>query len=188
MKTGTDGAKMYFIAVVLPPHLDEKIQAWKQWMKENYGSKVGLKSAAHITIAPPFWTDEENEILLRQDMELLAQTINQFQIATDNFSAFKPRTIFVAVEKNNELNGLKKASDDFFRKTAYGIKIENRPFHPHITIATRDLHKKAFADAWPHFQNREFREVFEATGLSLLKHNGRTWDVAFTAAFRKKES
>jgi 2'-5' RNA ligase len=188
MRHGTEGAKMYFIAVVLPAHLDAKVQDLKQWMKEVYGSKVGLKSPAHITIAPPFWMQEEKEINLRQDMQLLAQQVPAFQMATENFSAFKPRTIFIAVEQNEQLNTLKKAADHFFRKADYGMKFETRPFHPHITIATRDLRKKDFADAWPHFQEKKFRETFDATGLSLLKHNGRTWDVIFTAAFTSGES
>lgn len=174
---------MYFIAVVLPPHLDEKVLAYKKWMQEKYGSKVGLKSPAHITIAPPFWMEEEKETRLLHDMETVAQQTRNFSLLTANFSAFKPRTIFVAVEKSEPLQVLKKTSDNFFRHTDYKIKIENRPFHPHITIATRDLHKKDFADAWPHFEAREFKETFEATGLSLLKHNGRAWDVIFTAPF-----
>lgn len=174
---------MYFMAVVLPPHLDEKVLAYKKWMKETYGSKVGLKSPAHITIAPPFWMEEEKEPRLLPDMEGVAQQIVRFTLTTANFSAFKPRTIFIAVEKSEPLQALKKTSDAFFRHTDYKIKIETRPFHPHITIATRDLHKKDFADAWPHFESKEFRETFETTGLSLLKHNGRAWDVVFTAPF-----
>jgi 2'-5' RNA ligase len=125
--------------------------------------------------------EEEKEPGLRNDMALIAQAVPPFQLTTANFSAFKPRTIFVAVEQSNELDALKKSSDAFFRQSAYKTKVENRPFHPHITIATRDLHKKDFAEAWPHFQEREFRETFAADGLSLLKHNGRAWDVVFTA-------
>jgi 2'-5' RNA ligase len=152
-------------------------------MKENYGSKVGLKSPAHITIVPPFWMEEEKEQNLKEDMETISRNFPAFELGAANFSAFKPRTIFVAVEHNDSLNALKKASDNFFRQSDYKIKIENRPFHPHITIATRDLHKKDFAEAWPHFQDSEFKERFVAEGISLLKHNGRHWDVVFTAPF-----
>lgn len=176
-------AKMYFIAVVLPKHLDDQVLAYKKWMKEMYGCKVGLKSPAHITIVPPFWMSEEKEMLLRQDMEIIAQMFSSFTLETDDFSAFRPRTIFVAVQESEELETLKKHADDFFRRSDYGMKSEGRPFHPHITIATRDLHKKDFAEAWPHFQAKEFRETFEAVSLSLLKHNGRNWDVVFTAEF-----
>lgn len=175
--------QMFFIAVVLPERLNEKILVFKKWMQEKYGCRVGLKSPAHITLVPPFWTEPENEALLTNDLQSIATQMNVFTLSTNNFSAFKPRTIFVAVNENEELHRLKKTTDDFFRRRDYKIKLDTRPFHPHITIVTRDLHKKDFADAWPHFENKTFTEEFEVDGLSLLKHNGKTWDVAFTSSF-----
>ncbi|HEV7331664.1 MAG TPA: RNA 2',3'-cyclic phosphodiesterase [Flavisolibacter sp.] len=182
-KIAEPGAKMYFIAVVLPEHINEKILRYKKQMREVYGCKVGLKSPAHITIAPPFWMEEEKEQALVQDMESIATNVPLFTLTTANFSAFKPRTIFVAVEENEMLHQLKKQSDIFFRGKDYKIKIENRPFHPHITIATRDLHKKDFWEAWQQFEKDRFVETAAVTGLSLLKHNGQQWDVMFTAPF-----
>ncbi|MDQ3277677.1 MAG: RNA 2',3'-cyclic phosphodiesterase [Bacteroidota bacterium] len=174
---------MYFIAVVLPKHIDEKVWEHKQQMRERYGCKVGLKSPAHITLVPPFWMEEESEPALRTDLEHLARETPTFTLTTANFSAFKPRTIFVAVEENTTLQDLKKRSDNFFRGKGYKMKIENRPFHPHITIATRDLHKKDFWEAWPNFEKENFIESAAVHGLSLLRHNGRAWDVVFTAPF-----
>lgn len=176
-------AKMYFIAVVLPSHLDEKVLEYKKWMREVHGCKVGLKSPAHITIVPPFWMDEEKEPFLQNDIKSIAENFVSFSLVTAGFSAFKPRTIFVALQESNDLNALKKSADNFFRHADYKMKIENRPFHPHITIATRDLHKKDFAEAWLSFEHKEFRESFDAIALSLLKHNGHKWDVIFTAPF-----
>jgi 2'-5' RNA ligase len=179
---------MYFIAVVLPAHLNEKIMAYKKEMQVKYGCKVGLKSPAHITIEPPFWMPEEKEENLVRDLQTVASSVPAFRLATANFSAFRPRTIFVALQPSDALNSLKKNADTFFRQTDYKMKIESRPFHPHITIATRDLFKKDFAEAWPFFQNEQFQETFDATGLSLLKHNGRMWDVVFTAPFTTHEA
>ena len=174
---------MYFIAVILPAALDEMVLKEKRRMQELYGCRVGLKSPAHITIVPPFWMEEEKEEQLKQDMAIISTTVPSFRIATNHYAAFKLRTIFVAVQDSEELKRLKKASDSYFQTADYKIKIENRPFHPHITIATRDLHKKDFAEAWPHYENKKFIEEFEAVGLSLLKHNGRHWEVVFTSAF-----
>ncbi len=153
---------MYFIAIVLPQNLDEKILQYKKWMAEKYGCKVGLKSPAHITIAPPFWMNEELERTLVGDIEKISNETFSFDIITNSFSSFSPRTLFIAVEASEKLNGLKKLSDTFFRNTNYGMKIENRPFHPHITIATRDLRKKDFWEAWEYFKDKIFREEFIA--------------------------
>jgi 2'-5' RNA ligase len=180
---------MYFIALVLPEALNQKILPLKNGMQDKFGCRVGLKSPAHITIAPPFWMDAEKEVLLLSDLDAFCSNVTPFTIQTQNFSAFRPRTIFIDVAHSEPLWKLKEQSDAFFRsKPEYKIKIETRPFHPHITIATRDLHKKAFAEAWPLFENKTFIETWEAGSLSVLKHNTRTWDVIHNSAFEKTEN
>ncbi len=175
---------MYFIAVVLPEHLNERIIKLKTMMLDKFDCKVGLKSPAHITLVPPFWLEEGFEQELLQDTRIAVKDITPFSISTNNFSAFKPRTIFIDVAPNINLNNLKKTTDQYFgAKETYKVKIDKRPFHPHITIATRDLHKKAFFEAWPLFENKTFQEEWLLNGLSVLRHNRRNWDVIETASF-----
>jgi 2'-5' RNA ligase len=178
--------KMYFIAIVLPGELNKKVLRWKNLMHENYGCKVGLKSPAHITFIPPFWMDQENEKQLLEDVDTISAFAQQFEIATKNFLAFKPRTIFIDVVVNEELRTLKASIDEFFSKNNYKIKIDERPFHPHITVATRDLHKNDFHEAWPSFETREFKTKWRTSGLSVLRHNSKTWDVIYTSVFQNK--
>jgi 2'-5' RNA ligase len=175
---------MYFVAVVLPEELNEKILEWKRHMYEKYKCCVGLKSPAHITIVPPFWMEAYKEEQLLSDVEAISREFRSFPMATNNFSAFRPRTIFVAVSPSDELARLKKASDDFFRENEfYNLKIETRAFHPHITIATRDLFKKDFFEVWPYFAEKKFEKEWTASGLSVLRHNTKNWDVIYTAKF-----
>lgn len=175
---------MYYIAIVLPRELDEQIIRFKYYMLEKYEAKVGLKSPAHITIVPPFWLHPEREDDLRSDLDSLARDIQPFPLSTKDFSAFKPRTIYIDVVPSEPLKEIKKKADRFFsERSQYGIKPENRAFNPHITIATRDLHKAAFAEAWPYFKDREFRKDWQAEGLSLLRHNKKNWDVIQTSQF-----
>ena len=174
---------MYFIAIVLPVELDKKILLYKKWLAEKYDAKVGLKSPAHVTLVPPFRMEEEKQQALISDMEVLCTGTASFHIATNNFSSFAPRTLFIAVEANDTLHKLKKTVDDYFRNRTYKIKMDARPFYPHITIATRDVHRKDFWEAWEHFRNKQFGEEFTATGISLLKHNGNTWDVVYSSNF-----
>lgn len=153
-------------------------------MAEKWGCKVGLKSPAHITLIPPFWMDETQESKLVQDMDTLSKSFTPFNISTNNFSCFKPRTIFIEPVLNAPLAHLKKETDQYFEaRPQYSAKVDKRPFHPHITIATRDLHKSAFYEAWPQFETKTFEHSFTATGISLLRHNGQVWEVAHTAPF-----
>jgi 2'-5' RNA ligase len=175
---------MYFTAVVLPADLNEEVLKLKKWAHEHWGCKVGLKSPAHITLLPPFWMDEKLENDLVQAMENLYRPMPPFEVSTANFAAFKPRTIFIDVVVDTALQSLKKTTDTYFKQQPqYGAKIDNRPFHPHITIATRDLRKSAFAEAWPQVEHKTFREKFIADGVSLLRHNGQLWQVVHTAGF-----
>ena len=176
---------MYFIALVLPKELDERIMHWKNYMFKNYNCKVGLKSPAHITLVPPFWMEESKETTLERDMTLLAAGFYPFFISTKSFSAFKPRTIFIDVALTNELMQVKKTVDAFFKHNEfYSIKVDARAFHPHITIATRDLFKKTFYEVWPIFEKEKFEEKWLADSLSILRHNKKNWDVIHTSQFK----
>lgn len=176
--------RMYFIAIVLPQYLDEKIISYKKLVLEKFDCKVGLKSPAHITIIPPFWMEDEKEVQLLHDTDNLCSSIHSFPVITNNFSAFSPRTIFIDVEKNEQLNQAKQTADRFFKQRPhYKMKIESRHFHPHITIATRDLHKKTFYEAWQLFETKIFSEEWMATGMSVLRHNNSIWNVIHMSAF-----
>lgn len=178
--------QMYFIAIVLPHHLNKKVLQYKQMMLDKYNCKVGLKSPAHITLVPPFWVEEDKEQPLINEIDTLSSRLNSFLISTDNFSAFKPRTIFIAVTPNVQLNEVKKTTDEAFKNNSYyNVKIDMRPFHPHITIATRDLFKKSFYEIWPWFAEKKFMEGWTADGISILRHNKKNWDVIHTSQFNK---
>ena len=176
---------MYFAAVIAPAGIDQKVLRFKQYMHEKYGCSVGLKSPAHITLIPPFWFEGDKEDMLKAMLEEIALHIKAFKLETNDFSAFKPRTIFIALKKSDELSQLKQVTDQVIsRYPDTGCEPEKRPFHPHITIATRDLYKKDFYEALPYFDNKEFREEWLADGISLLKHNKKNWDVVHTSRFR----
>src|SRR5688500_3711154 len=116
--------KMYFIAILLPAHLDEEVNKYKALTYDKWGCKVGLKSPAHITMVPPFYMDDIFENDLLQDVDLIAKPIQSFTITTQNFSAFKPRTIFIDVVVSKELQNVKTTADSFFKQNEkYKVKI-----------------------------------------------------------------
>lgn len=177
--------QLYFIAIILPQYLDDKILAYKNFMLEKFNCKVGLKSPAHITIVPPFRMDQNKEADLLKAVKNITINFSSFSIATKNFSAFAPKTIFIDVEPNENLNHLKNLSGNYFSQhPEYLIQLDQRPFHPHITIATRDIDKKDFKEARSFFINKIFKEEWLATGLSVLKHNQKKWDVIHTSHFK----
>lgn len=174
----------FFIAIVLPPDLNEMVLEYKNYMFDRYGCRTGLKSPAHITLVPPFWMNQEKEGELGEDLTRLAD-YTSFRLSTEGFSAFPPRTIFINPSPSRELSEFKKKADEIFCKPGGIGKKEERPFHPHITIATRDLSKKAFQEAWAYFEKKKFHKEWMVKNVSLLKHNQEHWEVIRTISFQK---
>ena len=94
------------------------------------------------------------------------------------FDAYPDVDLVLPLTVIEELDGLKKRLDQHFPPhNAFGVKVDRRPFHPHITIATRDLTKAQFLEAWPGFEHRPLEAEWTASHISLLRHNGQTWNV-----------
>jgi 2'-5' RNA ligase len=82
------------------------------------------------------------------------------------------------VEENHKLGSLRKAVGDHFIIPFHEeIKPDDHPFHPHVTIANRDIKPGDFNKAWNHFKRQVFDEQFEAATISLLKLNAGKWNV-----------
>jgi 2'-5' RNA ligase len=172
-------AMQYFIAIVAPDEINNQVLVYKKYMEQHYGCKVALRSPAHITLIPPFSMKSENEDELGQYLQKFSGTQKNFSIRINNFDHFKPRVIFLHVEPDGPLLQLKENLDVYLLALKkFPIKKEERPFHPHITIANRDLQKKDFPKAWAHFQTLSFSTDFPAENISLLKHNNTNWEVA----------
>jgi 2'-5' RNA ligase len=170
---------MYFIAIVAPDELNNQVLVWKNYMGQHYGCKAALRSPAHITLVPPFSMKEENENELSNYLKEFSAAEKSFPIHVKDFYNFKPRVIFLHVELDSLLIELKERLDIYLLSLQkFPVKKEERPFHPHITIANRDLHKKDFPKAWDYFQNLSFTARFPANNVSLLKHNNTHWNIA----------
>ena len=169
---------MYFVAILCPPPLNEKVQQLKYWMKERFGSVVALRSPAHITLIQPFWFEEEKERDLKRSLQEFTSDMDELEIQLDGFSHFGIKVLFAAVRKNNSLEELKKQAEVHFVNSYSGIvKKDDRPFHPHITIANRDLKPGDFEKAWSHFSERSFTDEFSSKTISLLRLTEGKWIV-----------
>lgn len=169
---------LYLIAIVAPFSIDRKVREWKQLMLENFGCKVAQNSPAHITLIPPFKMPELQENRLLNDIRFFADREQDFLIHLQNFAAFPPKVIYVNVAHNQFLERIKTTLEEFLT-VSYPIKKESRTFHPHVTIANRDLKKQDFSAAWRLFRNEVYKASFPASAISILRHNGSIWKIAY---------
>jgi 2'-5' RNA ligase len=174
----------YFVAVVPPKPLYNEVQHLKEQVNIEFGSKAALRSPPHITIIPPFWWEQDSEGEVYPVLSGEAAKWESFRIQLKGFDCFKPRVIFIRNEPSADLTSLQQVIATSFQ-AQLGIKKEERPFHPHMTIAFKDLSRDKFKVAWEVFQKKEFNREWFVNGICLMQHREKRWEVGQVFAFSK---
>lgn len=174
--------KQYFVAIIPPAPVYEEAQKFKEYFREKYRSKAALNSPPHITLHMPFMWNEDKESKLIAKLGEFARGFEPIKVCLDNFSSFPPRVIFLAVTASDALGKLQRQLHRFFKQEldVFNANYQDRPFHPHLTLAFRDLKRHQYDLAWKEFSGREYKAEFMADKIALLKHNGSYWDVLRT--------
>ncbi|PHN04567.1 2'-5' RNA ligase family protein [Flavilitoribacter nigricans] len=176
---------LYFLALIPPEDLREAVKRLKEEMRDRFGAGHALKSPAHITLQMPFKRAEEKEAQLISGLETFASHENPFPVELSDFDCFAPRVIYIGITDPEPILELHRRLKGYLQeKMDFSAGEVGSRFHPHMTIATRDLRKSAFHEAWAEFETRDFRDSFRANSLYLLKHNGRHWDIYRQLAFK----
>lgn len=172
------GEALYFVAVVPAGVLGEELMDLKRHFRERYGAARALNSPPHITLHMPFRWKGNREAELKAALKNVAALNGAFSITIDGFGAFPPRVIYARPLESAPLRALQRAVGRELRRSLniFNADYQDRGFHPHITLAFRDLKKPRFHEAWNEFENKPFERHFEVTSLVLLKHNGQSWD------------
>jgi 2'-5' RNA ligase len=169
----------YFLAIVPPSPVYEEALNQKEYLKDQYQSRASLNSPPHITLHMPFRWKAEKELMLIKKLEDFAGGFSPFRILLNNYDVFAPRVIFINVVKSPELDKLYLELKRFCKRelNLFNADYKEQPFHPHITLAFRDLKKPHFERAWEEFSQREYSKSFIVGKVTLLKHNGKIWEV-----------
>lgn len=175
---------LYFIALIPDGALQERVRLLKEEIRERHGAARALRSPAHITLQMPFKRGAEAEYGLCSELEAFAVKQAPFPVRLSGFDCFAPRVIFLRVVDHSPIETLHGALARCLRdRLDFHSQELGERFHPHMTIATRDLSKQAFRKAWTEYKSREFDAEFDAKSLFLLRHNGHSWDVFREFAF-----
>ncbi|AHM61563.1 2'-5' RNA ligase [Flammeovirgaceae bacterium 311] len=176
---------LYFIALVPPEPLRSEAWALKEHMRDTYGSKASLNSPAHITLHMPFELKQNRERAVIEALQELAEGYNTFNTEIDGFGAFPPRVLFLHVVPNAILSRLQSDVHELMKRSfnVFNADYKKKPFHPHITLAFRDLKKERFKEAWEIYQEKEFKASWPVQGITLLRHDARKWHELAQAPF-----
>ncbi|MCM1984315.1 2'-5' RNA ligase family protein [Lyngbya confervoides] len=177
MNPTSQDLQLYFLALLPPGDLQAEITAIKQEFAHCYHARHALKSPPHLTLFPPFrWSLAQQTQF--NCLEQFTQQQSCIPIDLDGFGAFAPRVIYIRPQPTPDLLALHAALQRFLKEHLGLVDSLNqkRGFHPHITVAHRDLSRPAFHQAWPSFQGRSLHRQFTATAITLLRHQGHRWE------------
>lgn len=169
--------QIYFIALIPPAEIREEVTQFKKYASRHFKASHALKSPPHITLFPPFRWSAEKEASLREALKNFAAVRSIFQVQLEDFDRFDRRVIFVHVIPNQELLDFQKDLKAYINKQLELTHVDERPYHPHMTVAFKDLKPDVFEQAWAYFSEQAYERVFEADQLYLLKHDGKQWQV-----------
>ncbi len=171
--------KLYFVAIVPPSPIYEEAFEQKVYFKTKYNSKASLNSPPHITLHMPFKFVEKNEDEIVSNLRTFAHENSAVTVKLNGFSSFPPRVIFINVEITSELERLQKNLERYFKRqlNLFNANYKELPFHPHLTLAFRDLKKPNYQKAWEEFVSKNYQATFLASKIALLKHSGAVWEI-----------
>ncbi len=172
--------KKYFIAIVLPEPFQSQVEEIKMELFRRFNLKGALRSPAHITLHRPFeWKEEKEQVLI--DALQKFSLGSSFELKLQNFNSFKPRVIYVDVMRNDALYDLHKRLKNYAQEKLRLLnEVEDmRGFHPHVTVAFRDLRKNKFDEVWKDFKEKKYQANFEVKGFSLLRLEDKWEEICF---------
>ena len=174
---------LYFIAVIPPGDICREIEIFKRDFAERFAAKEALKNVAHITLKAPFKLPVEQHGRLAEWFNNLSIEEVPFGLRLKDFDCFIDNlVIFIKPEPNILLTTLQKSIIRQFVPAFPNIRVSRLElkFHPHITVAYRDLTAGQFADAWSEYRNKKYAASFMVNEFYLLQHDTKRWNIIHT--------
>ncbi|TGE24546.1 2'-5' RNA ligase family protein [Hymenobacter aquaticus] len=166
---------MFLVALLPPEPVFSEVWALKQEVHRLTGSRNAVKLPPHITLIPPLRRPEAFEAELRTALGEFARTQAPFTIGLRDFRWFDSRTLFVHVAPAEAVRAFHAALTAWCAEHLPEVPRENRPFTPHMTLATRDLPASAVPGLKADFARRHYQATFEVRRLVLFRHDGQQW-------------
>jgi len=180
---------LFFIAIVPEEPLYSMIMNIKESFAKDYDSKAALRSPPHITLHMPFKLSLEKAGKLKLRLVEVLLNFSPFEVKLKNYGSFPHKVIFIQVMESESLTNLHSIIKRVMRTEFNFLNqdYKNQGFHPHITVAFRDMKKQEFNKAWEKFGVKNFEDQFACNSVFLLKHTGKIWEKYFEILLTQKQ-
>lgn len=173
---------LYFIALIPHDIVAGEVTDFKNDFAVNYNSSRALRSMPHITLKAPFKLEAREHNNLIKWFEGIRPTVDAFTVELEDFGSFPNKgnpVIYVKPVMTSVMERLQKSILSAFEHAYPKISIPyiERKFHPHMTIAYRDLTPEQYARAIDIYRQKKYSATFRADKFYLLQHDGEQWNV-----------
>ncbi len=175
--------RLHFIALVAPGPVQSELTGFKHLARERFGAGHALNAPAHITLIPPFFATAGQMEEFMPELSELAAGFPPWELEIKNFGRFGKRVIYAAVVPHPALNDFQAALFSLFKTRFPAYRKPNR-FHPHLTVAHRDLSPGQFPAAWKYFSGLSYERTIIVDKLSVLVHRERKWHIMTQLPFK----
>lgn len=166
----------YFLALIPEEEILKKANDIKEALREKFGVKYALKSPPHITLKMPFSYNEAKEDQLVQRIGGFLKEQLPISVNVTGVGTFGNRVVFLDIEKSLSLDELQRGLKAFCKTELHLTdELSDRNFHPHLTVAFKDLKPAHFPAILQEVRSRSFRGEFIASQLVLLKRLEGKW-------------
>jgi 2'-5' RNA ligase len=169
--------RLHFIGVMPPDEIGREVTVYKKTASELFNTNRALRSPPHITLIPPFHWDPEDYGALISRLQTVAENLQPFILTLSDFDTFRPRVIFIRIEDSEPLRQLQANTEAALEGMIYRKRKVKRSFHPHMTVATRDLKRSEYPEAWKYFSQIRYQRAFPVKDIVLFRNEEKGWVV-----------
>lgn len=167
------------IAIIPPQEVYAEVRALQEYIAQTWGPKHALRTPPHITIIPPVSLSSAQTGWLYGMAYAMAGTLTPFQLKLNGFDFFKPRVVYIRPVVSAPLQELHEIWQSALLSKMPHIldTYPPRPYHPHLTLAHKDVTRSQFDLMMNFFNNKTFNANFTVDRFYILSYREQGWEI-----------
>ena len=174
------------IAILPPEPVFSEVRKEQEFIATTWGPEHALRTPPHITIIPPISVESNDIGLLYGMADMIAYSESPFKMQLRDYGSFKPKVIFINPIISNELNELYELWHQALLAKMPRVldKYPERTYHPHITLAHKDVTREQYDKIWKYYTRKEYRVAFPVNNFCILEYKTKEWVIEKQYSFR----
>lgn len=167
----------YFLAVLPPAVYLDQVEELKRVIHERFGCKYARKSPAHVTLKMPFSFSAKREEHLKESLTSYFSTHHSFRIGINQVGTFGRRVIYLKVNAPQAMIDMQAGLKTYCQRELHLLpELSDRNYHPHMTVAFKDLKASYFDDLVRFLKLQKVGFSFDVDRVFLLRKAQGIWE------------